>query len=83
MRSEAKRRADKKYQQSGKDKYKTVGAKMHEDNIKKLAEYAAASNLTISKYMSRAVYYCALNNIDLTHFEQDFRSENDEPDNKT
>ena len=79
MRSEAQKRADKKYKESGKDKYKTVGVKMHENNIKKLAEFASSSNLTFSKYMARAAYYCALNNIDLTHFEQDFRSQNDTP----
>lgn len=78
MRSEAKKRADKKYQQSEKYKYKTAGVKMHEDNIKKLKEFAASSNLTLSKYMARAAYYCALNNIDLTHFEQDFRFKKDD-----
>lgn len=35
MRSEAQRRADKKYKESGKDKYKTFGISMHSDNIKK------------------------------------------------
>ena len=83
MRSEAKKRADKKYQQSEKYKYKTAGVKMHEDNLKKIAEVAAASGLTISKYMARAAYYCALNNIDLTKFDQDFRSKKDDPNSKT
>ena len=82
MRSEAKKRADKKYQQSEKYKYKTAGVKMHEDNLKKITEVAAASGLTVSKYMARAAYYCALNNIDLASFEQDFRSKSSEPDNK-
>ena len=83
MRSEAKKRADKKYQQSEKYKYKTAGVKMHEDNLKKIAEIAKASNLTISKYMARAAYYCALNNIDLTEFDQDFRSKNNKSDNES
>ena len=78
MRTEAQKRADKKYQQSEKYKYTTVGIKVHEDNLKKLAEFAAASSLTIPKYMSRAAYYCALNNIDLTQFDQDFRSKKDD-----
>ena len=78
MRSEAQKRADKKYRESGKDKYKTAGVKMHEDNLKKIKEFAAASGLTFSKYMSRAAYYCALNNIDLTKFDQDFRSKKDD-----
>lgn len=78
MRSEAQKRADKKYRESGKDKYKNVGVKIHEDNLKKLAEFAAASGLSIPKYLSRAAYYCALNNIDLTEFDQDFRSKKDD-----
>ena len=82
MRTEAQKRADKKYRESGKDKYKNVGVKMHEDNIKKLKEFAASSNLTFSKYMARAAYYCALNNIDLTKFEQDFRTAKEKPNEK-
>ena len=78
MRTEAQKRADKKYQQSEKYKYKTAGVKMHEDNLKKIIEVAASSGLTISKYMARAAYYCALNNIDLTEFDQDFRSKKDD-----
>ena len=80
MRSEAQKRADKKYKESGKDRYKNVSIKMHEDNIKKLTEFAVSSNLTFSKYMARSAYYCALNNIDLTKFEQDFRSKKDDPE---
>ena len=82
MRSEAQKRADKKYKESGKDKYKNVSIKMHEDNIKKLAEFAASSNLTFSKYMARAAYYCALNNIDLTKFDQDLRPKTEKTNEK-
>lgn len=78
MRSEAQKRADKKYRESGKDKYKNVGVKIHEDNLKILKEFAAASGLTVPKYLQRAAYYCAFNNINLTHFEQDFRSKKDD-----
>ena len=77
MRSEAQKRADKKYKNSGKCKYKTVGVMMHEDNISKLAEFAASSNMTLPKYLARSAYYCALNDIDLTQFDQDFRSKKD------
>lgn len=78
MRSEAQKRADKKYKASGKCKYKVVGVSIHEDNLKKFSEFAASSGLTVSKYMARAAYYCALNNIDLTEFDQDFRSKKDD-----
>ena len=81
MRTDAQKRADKKYKASEKNKYKSIGTKMHEDNLKKLTEIATASGMTTPKYMARAAYYCALNNIDLTHFEQDFRSKKDEPEN--
>ena len=83
MRTEAQKRADKKYKSSEKYKYKSVGTKIHEDNLNKLSEIAAASGLTVSKYMSRAAYYCALNNIDLTEFDQDFRSKNNKSDNES
>lgn len=83
MRTDAQKRADKKYKSSEKYKYKSVGTKMHEDNLKKLTEIAAASGMTAPKYMARAAYYCALNNIDLTNFEQDFRSQKDESNNET
>lgn len=82
MRSEAQKRADKKYKQSGKYKYKNVSIKMHEDNISKFSEIASASGLSIPKYMSRAAYYCALNNINLTEFDQDFRSKKDDNNDK-
>ena len=74
MRSEAQKRADKKYKASEKYKYKTVGVKIHEDNLKKLSKIATSIGTTVPKYLSRAAYYCALNNIDLTEFDQDFRT---------
>ena len=81
MRSEAQKRADKKYKDSEKYKYKTVGVKIHDNNLNKLADVAASNNLTVPKYMSRAAFYCAINNIDLTQFDKDFRSDNNDSDN--
>lgn len=74
MRSEAQKRADKKYKESGNYKYKTIGVKIHSDNLDQLASIASSSSLTVPKYMARAAFYCAINNIDLTEFDQDFRS---------
>lgn len=83
MRSEAQRKADKKYKRAGRDKYKTIGAVMHSDNIEKIKEIAIANGLSASKYTARAALYCAINNIDLSEFTQDFRSVNNSPKPKT
>lgn len=74
MRSDAQKKAAKKYRESGKDKYKTIGAVMHADNMEKIKEIAQANGLSASKYTTRAALYCALNNIDLSEFTQDFRT---------
>lgn len=74
MRSDAQKKAAKKYKESGKDKYKTIGAVMHADNMEKIKEIAKANGLSASKYTTRAALYCALNNIDLSDFTQDFRN---------
>lgn len=74
MRSDAQKKAAKKYKESGKDKYKTIGAVMHADNMEKIKEIAQANGLSASKYTTRAALYCALNNIDLSDFTQDFRN---------
>ena len=36
MRSEVQKRADKKYRELGKDKYRNLSAKIHIDNIEKI-----------------------------------------------
>lgn len=82
MRSEAQKRADRNYKNSEKYKYKTVGIKIHDDNLNKLKEIASSSNLTVPKYMSRAAFYCALNNIDLSDFTQDLRTPENPNDNE-
>lgn len=80
MQSEAQKRASKKYRESGKDKYKTIGAVMHAENMEKIKEIAQANGLSASKYTTRAALYCAINNIDLSEFTQDFRSNKDNPE---
>ena len=77
MRSDAQKKAAKKYRESGKDKYKTIGAVMHADNMEKIKEIAQANGLSASKYTTRAALYCAINNIDLSEFTQDFRTSSD------
>lgn len=83
MRSEAQKRADKKYRESGKDKYRNVCVKMHIDNIEKFKKIVLNKNLTVPKYFARAAFYCAINNIDLSEFDQDFRSKDSDPSPKT
>ncbi len=77
MRSEAQRRADKKYKESGKDKYKTLGVVMHSDNINKVRETALSQNLSPSKFAARAVYYCVNNDIDLSDYNDDLRDDDE------
>ena len=82
MRSEAQKRADKKYKELGKDKYKNLCLKIHEDNLDILKEIASSKNLTASKYALRAAFYCAINDIDLSEFTQDFRKPQGEDNEK-
>ena len=77
MRSEAQRRADKKYKESGKDKYNTFGVVMHSDNINKVRETALSQNLSPSKFAARAVYYCVNNDIDLSDYNDDLRDDDE------
>lgn len=79
MRSEAQKRADKKYNESEKYKYKTVGIKIHSDNLDQILNVANSANITVPKYMARAAFYCAINNIDLSDFTQDFRTSKNKP----
>lgn len=71
MRSEAQKKADKKYKEAGKDKYRNLSAKIHIDNIEKIKKIALANGLTPSKYTARAVFYCANNNIDLSEYDEE------------
>ena len=77
MRSEAQKRADKKYRESGKDKYGNIGATMHINNIEIIKKIALAGGLTPSKYAARAIFYCANNNIDLSQYDEKLH----DPDN--
>lgn len=74
MRSEAQKRADKKYRESGKDKYRNVSTKVHIDKIEKLKRIALKSGLTVSRYLVRSAFYCANNNIDLSDYTEDLHA---------
>ncbi len=82
MRSEAQKKADKKYKEAGKDKYRNIGASMHIDNIEKIKKIALASGLTPSKYTTRAVFYCMNNNIDLSEYDEKLHVPDDLKDDK-
>lgn len=82
MRSEAQKRADKKYRELGKDKYRNLSAKIHIDSIEKIKKIALANGLTPSKYTARAVFYCANNNIDLSEYDEVLNVPDDPEDDK-
>lgn len=63
MRSDAQKRADKKYQDSGKNKYKTIGARLHIDQADQLQTTAENLGLTLSKYLVLSALYCSDNQI--------------------
>lgn len=78
MRTEAQKRADKKYRESGKDQYRSLATRLHINNIEKIKKIALANGLTPSKYTARAVFYCANNNIDLSDYTEDLHVPDDE-----
>lgn len=83
MRSESQKKADKKYKESGKDKYGNIGASMHIDNIEVIKKIALASGLTPSKYASRAIFYCVNNNIDLSQYDEKLHNTDNQTQTKT
>lgn len=77
MRTEAQKKAEKKYRDSGKAKYATLNAVLHVDNLDKVKKAALSSNLTPSKFATRAVFYCANNNIDLSQYDEPLHAPDD------
>lgn len=82
MRSEAQKRADKKYRESGKDKYRNLSTKVHINNLEKIRRIALNNGLTPSKYTARAVFYCVNNNIDLSEYDEKLHVPDDPKDSK-
>lgn len=62
-RSEAQKRADKKYQESNKYHYKTISTKVHIDKIEKIAEAANKAGVSTSKFLVLSAEYCIDNNV--------------------
>lgn len=83
MRTEAQRKADKKYRESGKDKYKTISTRLHIDSIEKLKLIAQKNGLSASGYTARAIFYCANNNIDLSQYDEKLHDPDDQAQTKT
>ena len=71
MRSEAQKKADKKYKESGKSKYKTVGASLHIKQADQLQAAADALGLTLSKYLVLSALYCSENQISFGKLNQE------------
>ena len=82
MRTEAQKKADKKYRESGKDKYKTIGTRLHINSIEKLMLIAQKNGLSVSGYTARAIFYCANNNIDLSQYDEKLHDPDDPDDTK-
>lgn len=70
MRSDAQKKADKKYKESGKDKYSNLSTKIHIDNLNAIKKIALSNGLTPSKYTTRAIFYCINNKIDLSKYDE-------------
>lgn len=82
MRTEAQKKADKKYRESGKDKYKTVATRLHVDNVEKIKRISLKNGLSTSGYITRAVFYCANNDIDLSQYNEKLHDPDDPKDDK-
>lgn len=63
MISEARRKANKKYDKLNMD---TIGIKYKREIIQRIKQYAKDKNISINKLCINSVLYCIENNIDLT-----------------
>ena len=63
--SEAQKRAEKKYQQSEKFQYTTVAARLKKDAAAKIQKAAEEKGLSVSRYLLLSAKYCMENNIDI------------------
>ncbi len=65
MRSEAQKRADKKYRKSEKNNYTSISSGMTKEQAALCKEYASKMGITPSRFALSAMLYCIENNIDL------------------
>ncbi|MBP3857309.1 MAG: hypothetical protein IK990_17025 [Ruminiclostridium sp.] len=64
-RSEAQKRAEKKYQQSEKFQYTTIAARLKKDMAAQIQKTAEEKGLSVSRYLLLSAKYCMENNIDI------------------
>lgn len=74
MRSEAQKRADKKYYDKYKNTHKkhtTIGIGVEKAKAEEIYSEAHRQNLSVSRYVLSAVLYCMQNNICFSDKEQE------------
>lgn len=64
MRTEAQKRADKKYKESDKYNRKIIASNVTKEEAERIREAAAKLEMTPSKFMLSAALYCIDNGID-------------------
>lgn len=63
MRSEAQKRADKKYYETHETNHATISTKVEKSKAEAIKAEAQKQGITASKYLLLAVTYCMENNI--------------------
>lgn len=63
MRSDAQKKADKKYIKSGKCQYKTISARLHNEQAECIQKAAENIGVTQSKFILLSALHCIKNNI--------------------
>lgn len=69
MRSEAQRKADKKYRESEKNNYTTISAGMTKEQAEIIKNEAKKRGITASKFLLSSVMYCIENEIEFNSKE--------------
>ena len=63
--TEAQKRASRKYEKSEKFQYTTVGARLKKDMAAQIQKTAEEKGLSLSRYLLLSAKYCMENNIDI------------------
>lgn len=63
MRTEAQRKADRKYRASEKNNYTSISAGMTKEQAEQCRDYAKKIGVTPSRFALNAMIYCIENNI--------------------
>ena len=75
MRSEAQKRAERKYQNSDKYDYTTIAAKTTKDIAGECRSYAEKMGITPSRFSVKAMLYCIRKNVTFDDDESNADSE--------